>query len=99
MALIDEVKTALRVSLDDEDINLQIQSLINASKEDLIHTADINADLVEQDECPALIKLAIITFVKANWTDDETVAEKLMRSYDSIKGKLAFSSFYSTYEE
>lgn len=99
MALIDEVKTALRVSIDDADINLQIESLIDAAKEDLYNTADIRQDLVESEAIPALIKLAIITYVKAYWTDDDQSREKLNASYDSIKGRLALSSAYSTYDE
>lgn len=99
MALIDEVKTALRVSLDDADINLQLQGLIDAAKDDLIHTADINASFTGEGASSPLVKLAIITFVKAYWVDNEDEAEKLMRSYNSIKGKLSMSSFYSTYEE
>lgn len=99
MALIDEVKTALRVSLNDDDINLQIQSLIDAGKEDLYNTADISKSLMEQEEVPALIKLAIVTFVKTFWSDDDNEREKLQIAYDSLKAKMAMSSAYSTYEE
>lgn len=98
MALIDEVKTALRVSIDDDDINLQIQSLISAAKEDLVYTADVSDDLMEQEEIPALIKLAIISFVKANWSDNPDESDKLMNSYNSMKVKLSVSSYYGTYE-
>lgn len=99
MALIDEVKTALRVSLNDDDINLQIQSLIDAAKEDLYNTADISKTLFEQEEIPALIKIAINTFVKAFWTTDDEERAKLLVSYDGIKAKLSVSSAYSTYDE
>lgn len=96
MALIDEVKTALRVTISDDAIDLQIQSLIDAAKEDLKFTSDISSDLVEQEETPALIKQAIVLFVKMNWTDNIDEAEKLRRSFDLMKGSLAMSSFYSS---
>ena len=99
MALFDEVKSALRVSIDDDDINLQIQTLIDAAKEDLTNTADISASVVNADVVPALPKLAIMTFVKAHWTESETEQERLLKVYDGIKGRLAISSTYSTYDE
>lgn len=99
MALIDEVKTALRVSLNDDDINLQIQSLIDSAKEDLFTTADISRNLVELEEVPAQIKRAIMIYVEMYWTTDDKKRESLQRSYDSIKGQMALSSYYSTYEE
>lgn len=97
MALFDEVKTALRVSIDDEDINLQIQGLIESAKEDLTNTADIRRAVVE-DEVPALVKQAIIMFVKAYWTESETDRERLINCYEGLKGTLAISSAYSNYD-
>lgn len=102
MALLDEVKTALRVSINDSDINLQLESLIGAAKDDLTNTADIKSSAVEetpQSPLSPLVKLAIITYVKAYWTDDDNTRDKLIASYDSIKGRLLLSSAYSTYDE
>lgn len=99
MPLFDEVKTALRVSINDDDINLQIQTLIDAAKEDLVNTADISSNVVNVDEVPALVKLALITFVKAHWTESEVEQERLLTVYNSLKGRLAISSAYSTYDE
>ena len=97
MALFDEVKTALRVSIDDEDINLQIQSLIESAKEDLTNTADIRRAVVE-GVVPPLVKQAIIMYVKAYWTDSETDRERLIACYENMKGSLAISSTYSNYD-
>lgn len=99
MALFDEVKTSLRVSIDDADINQQIQTLIDAAKEDLVNTADISSNVVFADEVPALVKLALTTFVKAHWTESEAEQERLLKVYNGLKGRLSISSAYSTYDE
>lgn len=97
MALFEDVKTALRVSIDDEDINQQIHDLIEAAKEDLTNTADIRQAVVEEP-VPFLVKQAIVLFVKYMWTDSETDRERLADRYASIKGTLAISSAYSNYD-
>lgn len=95
MALIDEVKVALRISTDDAGITAEIETLIEAAKLDLTKTADI-ADFTEPD---SLVKRAIITYVKSMWTNDSVEAERLTKSYESIKATLAMSSAYGTYSE
>lgn len=99
MALIDEVKTALAISLNDADIIQELNSLIDAAKEDLIYTADISAAVVKVDEPCAMIRTAIIAYVKAHFTDDPDESEKYMKIYNSKKVKMSVSSFFSTYDE
>ena len=54
MALIDDVKVALRVVTDDAGITGQISDLIEEAKLDLIHTANISPDAVATPD--ALVK-------------------------------------------
>lgn len=93
MALLDEAKTRLRITVDNPAINAEIQDYIESAILDLTKTADI-ATFTEPD---ALLKQAIFTYVKAKWTKDLNESEKLMASYDSQKSTLLMSSEYGTF--
>lgn len=97
MALIDEAKTALRVSTGDAGITAQIQRLIEEAKLDLCRTADISESQVMTSEPDALIKGAILCYVGYVWTTDEDEKNRLKACYDDYKAKLAMSSAYGTY--
>lgn len=99
MALIDEAKTALRVSTNDAGITAQIQRLIDEAKLDLCRTADIAESAVNVSEPDALIKGAILCYVGFVWTTDPDEKNRLKSCYDDYKAKLAMSSAYSTYSE
>lgn len=99
MALIDEAKTWLRVSTDDEAITAQIQMLIDSAKSDLTETADVNPACVAGDDLAPLVKNALFVYVSAMWTDDDLSRQRLMVSYNDLKAKLAISAAYSTYSE
>lgn len=95
MALIDEAKTALRVSTTDLGITAQIERLIEEAKLDLCRTADISEDAVSNPD--ALVKGAILCYVGFVWTTDADEKNRLKACYDDYKGKLAMSSAYGTY--
>ena len=97
MALLDEVKTALRVTTTDAGITAQITRLIAEARLDLCKTADVDADLVNAADPDALIKGAICCYCGYVWATDTTEKQALKASYDDYKGKLAMSSAYSTY--
>lgn len=99
MALIDEAKTALRVSTTDAGITAQIERLIEEAKLDLCRTADVGGAYVMTDEPDALIKGAILCYVGFVWTTDPNEKIRLKSCYDDYKAKLAMSSAYSTYSE
>ena len=99
MALIDEAKTALRVSTNDAGITAQIQRLIDEAKLDLCRTADIAESAVNVSEPDALIRGAILCYVGFVWTTDPDEKNRLKSCYDDYKGKLAMSTAYSTYSE
>ena len=97
MALIDDVKVALRVCTDDAGITGQISDLIEEAKLDLSKTADISAAAVAAPD--ALIKGAIKCYCGSMWSDDPDEADRLKKCYDDYKAKLAMSSAYGDYEE
>jgi hypothetical protein len=97
LALIDEAKTALRVSTNDAGITAQIQRLIEEAKLDLCRTADISESQVMVSEPDALIKGAILCYVGYVWTTDADEKNRLKACYDDYKAKLAMSSAYGTY--
>lgn len=70
--MIDIIKTTLRVSTDAFDA--EIQMLIDAAKGDLI------AHGVNADSDGALVKVAIATYVRANFGNPPD-ADRLMESY------------------
>lgn len=97
MALLDDVKTSLRIS--HNKLDNEINYLIDAARYDLI-IAGVSEEKVKSDgknEDP-LIKRAIIVYCKANFglDDKDTVAAKEMyqRSYESIKQHLSLSGDY-----
>jgi hypothetical protein len=97
MALLDDVKVALRVVTDDAGITGQISDLIEEAKLDLSKTANISAAAVAAPD--ALIKGAIKCYCGSMWSDDPDEADRLKRCYDDYKAKLAMSSAYGDYEE
>lgn len=97
MALIDDVKVALRVATDDAGITGQISDLIEEARLDLSKTADISAAAVAEPD--ALVKGAIKCYCGAMWSDDPDEADRLKKCYDDYKAKLAMSSAYGDYEE
>lgn len=99
MALIDEVKTYIRVSIDDSDINMEVQTLIDASIADLTKTADVSSNHFEGESIDSLLKLAVFVYVRAYWTDNEDERAKLLNRYDEIKTKLVLSSNYNGLSE
>lgn len=97
MALLDDVKVALRVCTDDAGITGQISDLIEEAKLDLSKTANISAAAVAAPD--ALVKGAIKCYCGSMWSDDPDEADRLKRCYDDYKAKLSMSSAYGDYEE
>lgn len=93
LTLLNYVKTTLRIALNNESIDEQLEDLINAAILDMENTADI----AEVDTSDSLVRLAIVTFVKVHWTTNSSESEKLQKSYDSLKDKLALSTAYGDY--
>lgn len=92
--LLDEVKTALRISTSNTVYDMEIQTLIYAARSDLIQ-AGINPDKVNDDD-DALIKRAIITYCKANFGYDNPEADRFNDAYIMLKQHL---SLYGDYQD
>lgn len=90
MALIDDVKMALRVSTNAYDSELT----------DLIQSAKIDLGIagVEIPESDSVINTAIKTYCKMNFgTPNPSNWEYLKKSYDEQKAQLSTSSSYSDF--
>ena len=90
MALIDDVKKALRIT--SLAFDTEVTDLINAAKADL--TLSGVDTLVETDP---LIKRAIITYCKAYFGYDNPDSDRLALAYDSLRKHLVISTDYHTY--
>lgn len=92
MALLDDIKAALRVN--DTDLDGEILDLIEAAKADLI-LSGVHESKVNDDTDP-LIKRAITVYVKAHFGyDDPKIAERFEQSYISLKQHLTLSAEYT----
>lgn len=97
MAIIDEAKTALRISTNNPAITAEIERYIEEAVLDLTTTADIADFDIEQAD--ALLKGAVLTYVSIKWNEskDQTTADRLRITYKDYKARLAMSSKYGTY--
>jgi len=91
MALIDDVKTALRIT--NTEFDGEITGLINACKSDLQQSG-----LYVIDETDPLIERVIILYCKANFGYDNPDADRLQQSYDMLKNHLSMSADYAYYK-
>lgn len=93
MAMLNDCKTALRVSSSNTVFDGEISDLISACQQDLI-LAGISEAKVE-DDADILIKRAIVIYCKANFGYDNQDADRFQKSYNSLKMSLALSTDYS----
>ena len=89
MALLDDVKVALRISATNSAFDGEINDLISAAQRDLLV-----AGIKVTDETDALIKRAIVTYCKAHFGYDNPEAERFEKAYNAIKLHLMLSSEY-----
>ena len=90
MALLDDVKKALRIS--DAEYNTEVQDLIDSARLDLKITGILEEKILDTD---ALIKRAITVYCKANFGYNNPDADKLTQSYLSLKSHLVLSGDYN----
>ena len=89
MALIDDVKIALRISATNSSFNTEINDLISAAQRDLLV-----AGIKVTDTADPLNKRAIVTYCKAYFGYDNPEAERFEKAYNAIKLHLMLSSEY-----
>lgn len=90
--MFEEVKNALRVSINDPGIDGEIQDLIDACKLDL-KIAGVSDSKIN-DETDPLIKRAVITYCKGHFGFDNPEAERFIDSYVMLKQHLSLAGDY-----
>lgn len=93
LSLVDDVKSATRVTTDDPGINQEITDLIEAAMLDMEITG-INPAVINTMPMDPLVKRAITLYAKANFGFDNPDAEKLQRNYEMMRDKLAVDIDY-----
>lgn len=91
MALLDDVKLALRITNGAYDA--EIETLIDAAKDDL-RLSGVASAVLDADDPDPLIKRAIILYCKAEFGLDNPEAERYMISFRALETHLALSSEY-----
>lgn len=92
MAILDDVKLALRISAGTATFDSEIQGLIDAAKTDLGLSG-----VLKVNDADALVKRAIIVYCKANFGWGNPDADRLQKAYDSLKAHLSLSLEYARY--
>jgi hypothetical protein len=87
MALIDDVKLALRINASTH--NTEISDLIASA------TADMTLAGIKTTTVDSLIKRAITLYVKANFGYDNPDAERMNQAYLLLKTHLSLSEDYA----
>ena len=92
MALLDDMKVALRVSADDFDA--EIQGLIDAAKADM-RRVGVSPDFVDSDSDP-LVRMAVTCFCKSRFGFDNEDAPAFESSYRQCVADMMNSGIYNT---
>lgn len=92
--LLDDVKTALRISLSNTSFDSEVSDLIDAGKIDLRLAGVSFDDETDTQPIDSIIKRAIITYCKANFGYDNPEADRFNASYISLKQHLSLSTEY-----
>lgn len=92
MALIDEVKVAIRTTSDDAGLTQEAQTLIDAAKADLRSSGVQEAKITEDD---ALIRQCVIFYVKGFYGYDNADAASFQNAYADLKNALCSKAEYT----
>lgn len=90
MAILDDVKVALRIAATNTAFDGEVNDLISAATDDLAL-----AGIISNDNTDPLIKRAIITYCKAHYGYDNPDAERFLQSYLMLKMHLSLSVDYT----
>lgn len=89
-----DARGILRITTDDTVINTEIVNLIKACQKDLIRNG-ITPSLANGLE-DSLIKMAVLTYLKAEFGLDNKNYDKFRASYEQLRTELAMTDFYIT---
>jgi len=90
MAILDDVKVALRIAASNTAFDGEVDDLIDAAKNDLEL-----AGITKVNDTDALIKRAINTYCKAHYGYDNPDAERFLQAYLMLKMHLSLSVDYT----
>lgn len=94
MALIDDIKVAVRLSSNDEGLVGELEDLMGAALLDL-KTSGIREEFLDPNQdLDLLIKAAVKLYVKTNWGFDNPDSEKFRAAYFELKAQLALTTEY-----
>jgi uncharacterized phage protein (predicted DNA packaging) len=94
LAILDDMKKALRISISTTAFDSEVTDLIATAKLDLQEAGIIESKA--NDDTDPLIKQAIKTYCKANFGWNNPEAERLQKSYDLLKMSLSLMEDYNT---
>lgn len=89
MAILDDVKVALRIAAATTEYDGEIQDLIDAAEDDLEL-----AGVVSASDTDPLTKRAIVTYCKANYGYDNPDSDRLQQAYLMLKMHLVLAEDY-----
>lgn len=93
MAFIDDIKSELRVS--GTDFNVEIQSLIDACK---LEIESKGLDKTKITETDALVKQCIVLYCKANFGWDNPESDRFQDRYEKTLNHILLSGLYEVTE-
>ncbi|MFA6336069.1 MAG: hypothetical protein WCX48_11080 [Bacteroidales bacterium] len=89
MAILDDVKVALRIAAATTEYDGEINDLISAAEDDLELAGVVTADATDP-----LTKRAIVTYCKSNFGYDNPDADRLQQAYLMLKMHLVLAEDY-----
>lgn len=92
LALLNDVKTALRIS--HNTLDGEIEDIIDSARHDLKLSGIFAIKADSETDVDPLIKRAIIIYCKAHFYPDNVTAERFQRSYDMLKNHLSLAGDY-----
>ncbi len=91
MAILDDAKGVLRIG--STSFDFEVSGLIAEARADMV-LCGVSYEKAN-DEADPLIKRAILVYCKANFGWNNPDAERLQRSYESIRNHLTMSTEYT----
>jgi hypothetical protein len=91
MAMLDDVKIALRVS--HTALDTEISDLIAAARQDLLLSGVLSTKTNSNTD--PLVKRVIVTYVKAHFGFDNSDHERLVMAYEKLKAHLTLAGDYT----
>ncbi|CUW10535.1 hypothetical protein C122C_0815 [Leuconostoc gelidum subsp. gasicomitatum] len=90
--LFQKAKVAVRSTFDDEELDMELNDLIIAARDDLRVFGLVEKAKSSETVDSSLITQAILLYVKANWGYDNPDAARFGTLYQQLKDKLSVST-------